>query len=66
MDGINRFDGLRCLANEEIAPGLGNVGRINGILEDNKGDIWFGYAYGIIKYSYTSNRFERPYCLNRM
>ncbi|MFZ1264737.1 MAG: hypothetical protein WAT34_14590, partial [Chitinophagaceae bacterium] len=59
MDGINRFDGLRCLANEEIAPGLGNVGRINGILEDNKGDIWFGYAYGIIKYSYTSNRFEK-------
>lgn len=59
LDGINRFDGLRCLANEEIAPGLGNVGRIDGIKEDQQGNIWFGYVYGIIKYSYATNRFTK-------
>jgi len=58
LDGINRFDGLRCLANDEIASGLNNPGKTKKILEDKNGDIWFGYNEGVIQYSYHSNRFE--------
>ncbi len=58
LDGINRFDGTKCLANKEIAPGLAGVATTNGILEDNNGDIWFGYNEGLIKFSYRLNIFS--------
>ncbi len=58
LDGINRFDGTRCLTNNEIAPGLKDVTVTTSIVEDGKGDIWFGFARGIIRYSYKENRFE--------
>lgn len=57
LDGINRFDGLKCLANAEIAPGLQNLGATIKILEDKNGDIWFGTDEGVIQYSYRNNRF---------
>ncbi len=57
LDGINRFDGIKCLANSEIAPGMEGVSITTGIVEDNNGDIWFGYAEGLIKYSYSDNFF---------
>ncbi|MES2774924.1 MAG: two-component regulator propeller domain-containing protein [Bacteroidota bacterium] len=57
LDGINRFDGTRCLANNEIAPGLVEVSSTIGILEDKSGNIWFGYADGLIQYSYRKNAF---------
>jgi signal transduction histidine kinase/ligand-binding sensor domain-containing protein len=57
MDGINRFDGSHCLANNEIAPGLQITGRTIKTVEDKNGDIWFGYSEGLIQYSYRSNRF---------
>ncbi len=57
LDGINRFDGTRCLANEGIAPGLENPGKTRKILEDKNGNIWFGYNEGVIQFSYRHNRF---------
>ena len=58
LDGINRFDGIKCLANDKIAKGLSQPGKTYGIVEDNNGNLWFGYDKGIIKYSYRNNMFE--------
>jgi len=58
LDGINRFDGTKCLANYQIAPGLMGISRTHGSMEDNNGDVWFGYTEGLIKYSYRLNLFE--------
>ena len=58
LEGINRFDGLKCLANKQIAPGLESASNTKGIIEDHDGNIIFGYVGGIIKYSYKLNRFE--------
>lgn len=59
MDGINRFDGTHCLANNEIAPGLEITGKTLKILEDTNSDIWFGCSEGLIRYSYRTNRFTK-------
>lgn len=58
LDGINRFDGSRCLANDQIAPGLDNPGATGSVIEDANGDIWIGYSEGVIRFSYRINRFD--------
>ena len=59
LDGINRFDGIRCLSNEQIAGGVSNFGDTRTIMEDADGNIWIGTTDGIIQYSYTENKFFR-------
>ncbi len=58
-EGINRFDGIQCLANEDIAPGVEEIGRFYMIVEDSRGDIWFGSDSAMIRFSYTKNVFEK-------
>lgn len=57
-DGITRFDGTRCLANNAIAPGLSGITYTQGIVEDKLGDIWIGYTEGLIRFNYHLNHFE--------
>lgn len=56
-DGINRFDGIRVLSNDEIAPGLGIISNTACIIEDSRGNIWFGSTEALIKFDYQLNRF---------
>jgi len=56
-DGINRFDGVEVLSNDEIAPGLGIISTTNSIIEDSKGNIWLGSIEALIKFDYQQNRF---------
>lgn len=56
-DGINRFDGIRVLSNDEIAPGLGIISNTACIIEDSRGNIWFGSTEALIKFDYQQNRF---------
>lgn len=58
-EGINRYDGIHCLANEEIAPGAEGMGRYSRILETSDGDIWLGGDSVMVRYSYRLNRFEK-------
>ncbi len=57
LDGINRFDGIRCLSNEQIAGGISSFGDTRTIIEDADGNIWIGTTDGIIQYNYTANKF---------
>ena len=59
LDGVNRFDGIRCLSNEQIAGGLSNFGATGTIIEDADGNIWIGTTDGIIQFNYTANKFFR-------
>ncbi len=56
-DGINRFDGVQVLSNDDIAPGLGIISNTAVIIEDSHGNIWFGSIEGLIKFDYQQNRF---------
>jgi signal transduction histidine kinase len=56
-DGINRFDGVEVLSNDKIAPGLGIISTTATIVEDSKGNIWFGSTEALIKFDYEQNRF---------
>ncbi len=57
-NGINRFDGVQCLSNNQIAPGLENIALTLNIVEDKNNDIWIGSEKGLIKFSYTTNKFN--------
>ncbi len=56
-DGINRFDGVRVLSNDDIAPGLGIISTTAHIIEDSRGNIWLGSTEALIKFDYQQNRF---------
>jgi signal transduction histidine kinase/streptogramin lyase len=57
MEGVSRFDGIRCLSNNAIAPGINNHAVTRSIAEDKEGNIWFGTSAGLLQYSYKYNRF---------
>ena len=54
-DGVLRYDG-NSLSEYSIAQGFGGLA-VRGILEDKKGNIWFGTERGLVKYdgSYFTN-----------
>lgn len=56
-DGINRFDGVQVLSNDDIAPGLGIISTTAHIIEDSRGNIWLGSTEALIKFDYQQNRF---------
>lgn len=58
-DGINRFDGSRCISNGQIGPGMEGVLLTRGLVEDSQGDIWFGTEGSLVQYSYRLNRFNK-------
>ncbi|MBK9254323.1 MAG: hypothetical protein IPM42_02420 [Saprospiraceae bacterium] len=57
--GISRYDGINVLSNDEIAPGAGSISQSQSIIEDSKGNIWFGAMEALIKFDYSTNRFYR-------
>ncbi|MBP6237252.1 MAG: hypothetical protein KA536_13990 [Saprospiraceae bacterium] len=57
--GISRFDGIRVLSNEEIAPGAGSISQSATVFEDSKGNIWIGSVEALIKFDYTTNKFYK-------
>ena len=58
-DGINRFDGLKCISNEEIAEGGKDISWCGGIVQDHYGNIWTGTPEAIYRFSYEENRFRK-------
>lgn len=58
-DGINRFDGSRCISNAQIGPGMEGISLTKGLVEDARGDIWFGTESCLMQYSYQFNRFKK-------
>ena len=57
---INRFDGMECLANEAIAPGLQQFTTAKNIIEDKNGDIWIdNINSGVVQYDWRQQRFNQ-------
>jgi signal transduction histidine kinase/ligand-binding sensor domain-containing protein len=57
--GINKFDGITCLKNEQIANGLNNTSLLSNPMEDKYGNIWLNSNRELIQYSYTKNIFTK-------
>jgi signal transduction histidine kinase/ligand-binding sensor domain-containing protein len=57
--GISRYDGIKVLSNDEIAPGAGSISQSVSIIEDADANIWIGSVEALIKFDYGTNRFYR-------
>lgn len=58
-NGVNKFDGITCLKNDQIAKGLTNISLVLNPIEDRYGNIWMNSNRELIQYSYTKNLFTK-------